>query len=794
MNRVTLIKNGEGARQECDESAYPLAIGGEGSLLALPGQAGTLAHIGLDRGHAFIQPAASEIPVWHNNQRLAESAWLKSGDRVQIGDSIILWQVEGDRVIVSLSSTEANGVTPPTTPPPLSTQAPPVLSPVPAMPRRHILKWSLFTLFGVLVILAAFVLLATPVTLEIEPEPESLVLEGPLPGFELAGRSLLLPGSYSVTARQAGYRELRKSIDVSFGQPLSLAWSMEKLPGILTVLSVPAGAEVFVDDEPAGPTPLRNLELPSGQYRLRLTADRYRPAELPLEVTGLGRHQQIELQLEADWARVSLSSIPSDAQIMNQGESLGQTPATIELLSGEYQLELVKEGYKTAVIPLMVEAGKDLALDPVTLSVADAVVNLTSRPSGGTVTLDGSFKGVTPLKLQVTSRAEHRIGVALAGYKSAQRKINLAPAETLDLKVTLKPEYGVVFFSSQPADARLFVDGKPRGSATSRLTLSAIPHRIEIRKSGYQTHKATVTPSPGVSRTLEVVLQAKNGGQALSAPPAGRPRSAGIWKKVNAPGSFTMGASRREPGRRANENRRKVGLKRPFEIATREVTNGDFRRFRGNHNSGSVQGSSQNGDDQPVVNISWDDAARYLNWLSQQDGLPVAYRESNGKMQLVRPVTTGYRLPTEAEWAYVARFAGRSKKARYPWAGDRFPPTGIQGNYADSSARAILPVTLDDYRDGHAVSAQVGSFAPNPFGLYDMDGNVAEWVQDYYSVYPGGGADETVDPLGPESGRHHVVRGSGWRDASITELRLSYRDYSERPRDDLGFRVARYTR
>ena len=99
---------------------------------------------------------------------------------------------------------------------------------------------------------------------------------------------------------------------------------------------------------------------------------------------------------------------------------------------------------------------------------------------------------------------------------------------------------------------------------------------------------------------------------------------------------------------------------------------------------------------------------------------------------------------------------------------------------------------IDDYADNHALTAPIGSYDANPVGLYDMDGNVAEWSLDYYAVYPGGTSVPLKDPLGPQDGRHHVVRGSSWRDASITELRLSYRDYADKPRNDLGFRIARY--
>ena len=69
---------------------------------------------------------------------------------------------------------------------------------------------------------------------------------------------------------------------------------------------------------------------------------------------------------------------------------------------------------------------------------------------------------------------------------------------------------------------------------------------------------------------------------------------------------------------------------------------------------------------------------------------------------------------------------------------------------------------------------------------------MAEWTQDFYAVYPGAANVVVTNPTGPATGRHHVVRGSSWRHAGISELRLSYRDYSEKARNDLGFRIARY--
>ena len=491
-----------------------------------------------------------------------------------------------------------------------------------------------------------------------------------------------------------------------------------------------------------------------------------------------------------DWARVSVKSEPSGAEVSEEGRPLGRTPVDLELKQGTHELALSAPGYKPVQVRLQVRAGEPRELPLVRLDPADGVLKLQSEPEGSSVSVDGRFQGRTPLELELSPNTSHSIRLTRAGYRAASIQLQLAPEERREQTVRLQPDYGIVFISSQPADAELLVDGKPRGSATGRLKLSTRVHSIEVRKPGYQSYRTTVLPSAGFSRNLQVVLQPLGGDRTKASGDGANSQ----LKLVQASAPFDLGASRREPGRRANENLRRVELTRPYYLGVREVSNGEFRRFRARHDSGAVNGVSLNGDRQPVVNVSWDDAARYLNWLSRQEGLPEAYVEENGRMRLKRPLNLGYRLPSEAEWAYAARFAGRDQAARYPWPGNVFPPREVQGNYADTSARGLLPVVLEDYRDGHAVSAPVGSFEANPAGLYDMDGNVAEWVHDYYAVYPGVVGKTTRDPLGPAQGRHHVVRGSGWRDAGRSELRLSYRDYSEKARNDLGFRVARYAR
>ena len=150
---------------------------------------------------------------------------------------------------------------------------------------------------------------------------------------------------------------------------------------------------------------------------------------------------------------------------------------------------------------------------------------------------------------------------------------------------------------------------------------------------------------------------------------------------------------------------------------------------------------------------------------------------------------TGYRLPTEAEWAWAARVDGENV-LKFPW-GDSFPPTEPVENYADSTSAYVTGRIINGYTDGHVVTASVASFPPNQKGLYDMGGNVAEWVLDVYSI-PSDNGTTQVDPTGLQTGDNYVIRGASWSHSKIAELRLSYRDYGQAGRDDVGFRIARY--
>jgi len=468
---------------------------------------------------------------------------------------------------------------------------------------------------------------------------------------------------------------------------------------------------------------------------------------------------------------------------------LGTTPCTVQLTSGRHTLSFSKDMFSDGTLLLDVKAATSTTAH-IELKPAPAMITITSVPVKATVAVDNTFRGHTPLTVALTPEEEHTVRLSAPGYGSIEQRLTLRPEEKRDLQLSLSPEFGTIFLSVEPANAEVLVEGKKPAVSIGRLELPTKEQVIEVRAQGYATEKRTIVPNKNYSQQVAIALQRATPVGSGALPPKFNVSPVGHELLLIQPETFVMGAPRREPGRRANERERQVVMDKPFYLSKRLVTNKEFRRFRKDHDSGAVGEHSLNGDDQPVVNVGWEDAVEFLNWLSLQEGLPPFYRKIGDTFVPVSNDAPGYRLPTEAEWAYAARIAGRIQSDRFPWQGP-FPPKQLCGNFADESAKTLLPTIISGYNDGFPVTSPVGKFPENKAGFYDMGGNASEWCNDYYTAYTTDSV-ETANPMGPTSGTHRVIRGSSWRDSSITELRLSYRGYHRTGQDYVGFRVARY--
>ena len=803
MKAAARIVEGGRAR-EVEARAFPLSLGGADADIAVPGlESGEpAAFLALDRGELFVQPQGPGLTL--GGAPVTASQWLRDGDELRLRATRVRVGVRGDGVVLEV---ERLPLDTPTEPPalviPPRADAPAegdaLVRPVAFRPKARALnlettaprRLPLLPAAAVVALLlaAGFVLAARAVEVRVEPEPERLSVRG-WPQLPFGGSRLLVPGlSYTVVAERAGYRPLEAPLEVTGERGQVARFSLELLPGLLALDLTPAsGVRVVVDGAERGTTPLPPLELPRGEHEVTLRAEGYAPYADRVSLEGGGATETLRAALVPDRAPVSFASEPAGATVRVDGGEVGSTPLTVDLSSGARTVEVALPGYHPASRRIQVVPDRPLSVPPFRLKARPGRLALASDPPGAAVTVDGAFRGETPLELELEARAAHAVRLTKTGHEPAETSLTLERGEARALSLTLVPRLGDVEVAAEPPDAEVLVDGESRGRVGQTLRLTAAPHAIEVRREGYEPHKVTLTPRPGFPQAVRVRLRSLE-----EAKEAARPRllraPSGHEMRLLAPGRFTMGASRREPGRRANETLREVELVRPSYLAVREVTNAQLRRFRPEHSSGRFGAHDLDGDAQPAVQVTWEQAAEYCNWLSAQERLPPAYVTRDGRLAGAEPPTTGYRLPTEAEWARAARFGG-GEAIKYPW-GAALPAPPRAGNFADESARPVVPVVLQGYDDRFPVSAPVGTFPPSTLGFFDLGGNVAEWVHDVYAIPP---ADAPVerDPMGPPPGELHVIRGSSYLHGTITELRLSFRDYGTRPRPDVGFRVARY--
>lgn len=793
-----IIQNGNQSKT-VEQNNFPIRIGTDlNSEIVISGSLAEGLSATIDRiGEKYLlQITSQSIDASMNGNKLKGSHWIENEDELIINNAVIQFEHQENDLLVSVSD--------------ISGEQPTIFEKRQSKGifENQTIRYIGFSVSLVVLYFSFYFFTAKAVKIdvfddlngELIAQDSDIKIDGGLfPSFKIGGRYLLRSGEYEISIQNEGYVSMNnETLIIDENESQDRMFDLSRLPGKIVFTTNPGvDFDLYVDDsEVSKATP--ETFVSAGNRKIELRFDRYFPIEKEIFVNGKGEIQEYSFDLDPSWADVSISTEPVDVSIFNGNERLGNTPSTIQLIQGKNTLSLRKSGYKDYEIQLDIVAQDSVSLESLILSRLDVPLEIMSEPEGASININDEYRGLTPMEIMLEPLVEHKILISKPGYKDINNQLRLDTIESLSSKG--KNSEVLDYFLEEILGQVSFVGTDGAKVYRSDDLIGVIPFDIEmiseeqilkVKKDGLVTQEIKMTPNPNYPQKIEVKLLNEEQ-TVLAAIPKTLKTSQSQEMKLILPGSFVMGTPRRSQGRLSNENERLVEITKPFYIGTKEVTNNEFRAFKPKHTSGAEMFRELSNGMHPTVMVTWSDAAAYCNWLSEKESLVPAYENIDGQYKLKQPITNGYRLPTEAEWEWVSRYNGGAGEQRYPW-GDSMPPIEESGNYADESTESLLTNVLKDYWDGYPVTAPSGRFYPNKIGIYDLGGNVAEWVSDYYAVPTRQLRLVEKDPSGPADGTARVIKGSSWRDSSLTKLRFAYRDYGTQGRLDVGFRIARYT-
>jgi len=796
MSQIS-IRQGEDY-QSFESSNLPIKIGTDLNAdirILGPLSIGVVLLIDSLDGRPFIQVVNEKMEVLINDQLLSGNHRINNEDRIDVADKSIAFELSGDNELTLTITSNEDSLQP--TQFQKKTAGTTIFS-------SRVFKYTATALILGLTYFLFYLFTANAILIKLQPVGSEVNISGGyFPHLKIGGRYLLRQGNYQLDVAYPGYYPLSAAIAINADSSQEIGFGLEKLPGELMIKTSPeSDFVVSVDGNLVQPAVAGVFIIAAGEHKLRIIADRYFTVEQDILIDGMELTQEIEVTLTPAWAEISIQSLPTAANILIDGKPSGISPNTLEVLEGEHTMVLNKSGYKPFEQSLVVKASQPQFLDSIELSRLDSKLKVTTNPNGAAVNINSIYQGLSPVIVELPPLKPHVVEVSKPGYQTQTEEIILPTSEEiqangtkdfLQIETNLKPIKGFIRVIGTEG-ASILADGKQIAQIPSTIELLAKAQTLIVQKEGYVTQEINIQPTPGYEQNLNIRLLTPEEA-VLAAMPEYIETSLGLQMRLVSSGTFVMGTPRGDQGRRQGETERLIKITRPFYVGVREIINKEFRQFKPRHTSGAETFRELSNGLHPAVMLTWEEAVDFCQKLSSKESLEPAYEKINGQYQLIQPVTNGYRLLTEAEWEWVARFNGGAGKQRYPW-GESMPVKPESGNYADESVEGLDLVanTLRDYWDGYPVTSPAQKFSPNALGIYDLGGNVAEWVNDYYSVYSTNLKQAELDPLGPDEGTARVIRGSSWRDSSISKLRFAYRnEYGTMGRLDVGFRIARYT-
>ncbi len=540
----------------------------------------------------------------------------------------------------------------------------------------------------------------------------------------------------------------------------------------ISVESIPPGAKVFLNEQLIGQTPLKDHAVEPGDYKLEVLHSTFKKFESSLTIKS-GDKITEEVELQPGVGRVELLSNPPGAWVEINGKRIKEvTPFITELDSGSHKVVMGKSERRVARKTLELKDGEEQTMTLTLNMDPHGSVFIEASPRGSKIEFLGTDFVYKPgLRMPM---GEYSLQISRSGYETKNERFTVSYGDNRK-SFKLKRAYGVLTVLTEPAGSSVeltYLSGPKlvRRPYEEPIKLPTGAIDLKARSLNFQSEtKRVQLPSTGAKVSFTLERLEREEGALFSDVIKGIGENA-PQMVVIPPGSFVMG----DRDGSSDIGTKFVELTEPFAVSVYEVSIREFSQYVDSQNlslSKKLKRLIDNGTlnlDSPMAHVSHKEAEGYALWLTGQTGFK-------------------YRLPTEAEWEYVAR-AGSDDPYFFGADGSLLCS---YANTADLSAKEIYRSweTLD-CDDGQIRARYRGKYRPNDFGVFDILGNVSEWVAECgLPKYRESQRDGAI-PVDEDNCSSHAYRGGSW-DASAEESSVTFRKNATSGNDDRGIRLLR---
>jgi diacylglycerol kinase family enzyme len=386
--------------------------------------------------------------------------------------------------------------------------------------KKVLIDKSINAAYKYLKYLGAEVQIYGSICVQSEPSQARIYLDGKEVGITTETITGLEPGEYTVEVRMNGYEVWSKSVEVEGGRKKTLTAVLQIRTGSIRVKSEPANARIFLDGKEIGTTPDVIRSTVSGSHEVELKLDRYEVWSKRVTIEE-DKEKTLSAVLRIKPGSLMIESEPTNAKIFLDGEEIGTTPNIIRSIAPDtYEVEVRMDGYEVWSEFVDVEGDKEKVLTAV-LQMKTGSISVKSKPAKARIFLDGKEVGTTPDILESVASGPHVVEVRKNGYDVCSKTVEVETDKKKSLTLELQINTGSISIKSEPANARIFLDGKEAG--TTPDTLRAVApgrHEVEVRKDRYEVWRECVDVKIGEENTLTSVLQIKTGSIMIDSEPS----------------------------------------------------------------------------------------------------------------------------------------------------------------------------------------------------------------------------------------------------------------------------------